>query len=249
MIQISNNRILALLVAVGLCAALCGCGTARVSSRREVGAAPIGKPTVIYVSDFELNASNIKSKPGLLRPPKLPGPVGDVLPPLPGMPKAPEVLARDLVNSMSTSLTKDLNKAGLNARHLGPGESVPPSGWLVRGVFTEVDQGNQLHRALIGFGVGKTDLQVIIDISDLSEGTPKNFYELQTTADSGKMPGAGAMIVVSPAGAAARFVIAGGDLNRNVKQTASKIATEVVERTRGTSPLTRNPSITSAQFH
>lgn len=235
MIQKTNKHRILILVAAGLCTGLCGCGTAKVSTRRTVGAAPTGKPTVIYVSDFDLNAAAIKSKPGLLPPPpKLPG-VGDMLPPLPGMPKKPEVLARDLVDSMSTSLLKDLNKAGLTARRLKAGESIPTSGWLVRGVFTEVDQGNQLHRAVIGFGAGKTDLQVVVDINDLSQGAPKPFYELKTTADSGKAPGAGPMIVLSPAGAAARFVIAGGDLNRNVKQTASKIATELVERTKETS--------------
>ena len=111
---------------------------------------------------------------------------------------------------------------------------MPTSGWLVRGVFTEVSQGNQLSRAVIGFGAGKTDLQVVVDVNDLSQGAPRRFYELNTTADSGKAPGAGPTIVLGPAGLAARFVIAGKDLDRNVKQTASKIAGEVVQRTKRT---------------
>src|SRR5436305_276877 len=98
------------IISAGLCAALCGCGTAKVSGQHEIGAAPTGKPTMIYVSDFDLDASNIKSEPGVLPPPpKLPGPLGDILPPL-GAPKDPQVLARDLVDSMSTSLVKDLTK-------------------------------------------------------------------------------------------------------------------------------------------
>src|SRR5262249_41457973 len=122
-------------------------------------------------------------------------------------PKDPKVLARDLVESMSASLVKDLTKAGLNARRLRNGSPIPSSGWLVRGVFTEVNQGHQLRRALIGFGTGKTDLQVLVDLNDLAQGAPKRFYELNTAADSGKAPGAGPMIVLGPAGAAARFVI------------------------------------------
>jgi hypothetical protein len=55
---------------------------------------------------------------------------------------------------------------------------------------------------------------------------------LKTTADSGKAPGAGPLIVLGPAGVAARFVIAGNDLDRNVKQTAAKIAAEIVQRTK-----------------
>ena len=75
-------------VSAGLCAALCGCGTAKVSSKHEIGAAPTGKPKMIYVSDFDLDAANIQSEPGLLpSPPKLLGPLGNILPPPPGRPK------------------------------------------------------------------------------------------------------------------------------------------------------------------
>ena len=223
------------IISVGLCTALCGCGTAKVSGRHEIGGATIGKPMTSYVCDFDLDAANIKSEPGMLpSPPKLPGPLGDVLPPMPGTTKDPQKLARQLVDEMSASLVKDFTKAGLNARRLTPSAPLPASGWLVRGVFTDVNQGNQLRRAVIGFGMGKTDLQVLVDVNDLTQGTPKRFYELNTTADSGKAPGAGPTIVLGPAGVAARYVIAGKDLDRNVKQTASKIAAEVVQRTKQT---------------
>jgi len=127
---------------------------------------------------------------------------------------------------------KDLTKAGLTACRLPAGATPPESGWLVRGVFTEVNQGNQLNRAVIGFGMGKTELQVLVDINDLSKGAPRPFYELSTTADSGKAPGAGPTIVLGPAGVAARFVLAGEDLNHNVRQTAASISEEVATCTR-----------------
>jgi len=223
---------LAILTA-GLCLILCGCGTARVSSRHEVDTLPAGTPAMIYVSDFDLDASKIRSEQGILSvPPRLPGPLGKILPPPPGAPKDPQVLARDIVSSMSTSLVEELGKAGLNARRIVSGVPLPSSGWLVRGVFTDVSQGNQLRRAVIGFGAGKTDLQVLVDISDLAQGAPRPFYELNTTADSGNAPGAGPTILLGPAGVAARFVIAGKDLDRGVKQTAAKIAAEVVQRTK-----------------
>lgn len=222
-------------ISVGLCLALCACGTATVSSRNAIGAAPIVKPQTIHVTDFDLDAGRIKSEQGILPPPpKLPGPLGNVLPPLPGAPRDPQVLARELVDSMSTSLVNDLIEAGFNASRVTPGSPIPTTGWLVRGVFTEVNQGNQLRRAVIGFGMGKTDLQVLVDISDLSHGVPKRFYELNTTANSGEAPGAGPLILLGPAGVAARFVIAGGDLERNVKKTAEEIAAEVIQRTKVT---------------
>jgi len=229
-----RKSLLALGMAIIASAALCGCATAKFSGRREISAAPAAKPAMIYVADFDLDAANIKSEPGVLAAlPKVPGPLGSILPPLPGAPKDPDTLARELVDSMSATLVKDLTKAGLTARRLPTGEPLPTAGWLVRGVFTDVNQGNQLRRAVIGFGLGKTDLQVLVDINDLAHGTPRRFYELNTTADSGKAPGAGPLIALNPAAGAARFVIAGKDLNKNVKQTASKIATEVVERCEG----------------
>ena len=225
------------LFAVGattLGAALCGCGTATVASRHEMSAAPTARPTMIYVADFDLDAANVKSEKGLLpAPPRLPGPLGNMLPPPPGTPKDPKKVAREVVDTMSTSLVKDLAKAGFNARRLVSTNAMPGSGWLVRGVFTDVNQGNQLQRAVIGFGLGKTDLQVNVKFDDLSQGPPRPFYELNTQADSGKAPGAGPTIVLGPAGVAVRYVIAGQDLNRNVKQTAARIADEIAQRTKG----------------
>jgi hypothetical protein len=236
LITVTDSQKLCLLLAIAtLFAALSGCGTAKVSQQKAIGAAPITKPATVYVADFDLDAVNVKSNPGLHPPPpKLPGPFGDTLPSLPGTPKDPQIVARQIVDEMSAALVKDLTKAGMNARRLAARETVPTNGWLVRGVFTDVNQGNQLQRAVIGFGVGKTDLQVNVALNDLAQGRPRTFYKLHTAADSGKVPGDGPTIVLGPAGVAARYVIAGQDLNRNVKQTASKIAAEVSQRTKQT---------------
>jgi hypothetical protein len=177
-----------------------------------------------------LEAANVKTSGGLPSLPKLPGPLGDLSLPLPGVAKDPEKVARKVVELMSATTVKELTKAGVTARRVSSKAELPNDGWLVRGVFTEVNQGNQLTRAVVGFGAGKTELQAAVDIADLTQGTPKNFYELDASANSGKAPGAGPMIVFGPAGVAARFVIAGKDLDKDVKHAAAKIAAEVVER-------------------
>jgi len=73
---------------------------------------------------------------------------------------------------MSESLVQDLNENGISARRLAPGESLPSTGWLVRGVFTEVQEGNRVRRAVIGFGAGKTELHVLVYLDDLANGAP-----------------------------------------------------------------------------
>jgi hypothetical protein len=208
-------------------AALCWFGNAHSQT-------PTVQPTVVYVADFELDAANIKTDPAAPpAPPKAPGLLGKVLPPPPGAKKDPQELARELVDSMSTAIIKDLTKAGLTARRLPSGEPLPTAGWLVHGEFTNVHQGNQLERTVIGLGKGKTDVQVLVDIQDLSQGAPTQFHSVTNTvgASSSKLPGAAPMMEHHPAAVAARFVMAGNDLNKNVKQTAAKIAEEVAERT------------------
>lgn len=226
-----NRRTAAKLTAAVLAMLASGCSTAKVTRRHSTGDVADPRPQAVYVADFDLEPAGVQSEPNLWLPaPELPG-LGDWTPPLPGRHTDPKKRARQLVEEMSATLVNQLNKDGLTARRLAVGEPFPESGWLVRGVFTTVDQGNQLQRAVSGFGKGRTQIQVVVGISDLSTGFPRSLYEIATTADSGKAPGAGPALILGPAGLAARFVIAGRDLERNVRQTASLIADEVVRRT------------------
>jgi len=138
------------------------------------------------------------------------------------------VRARELIELMSTSLVQESTKAGLNARRLRAGDSQPDVGWLICGIFTQVDEGNRLHRAVIGFGAGQTELQLVVAIDDLAQGTPKPFYELDTSATSGKAPGA--VITLNPYVAIAKFALSSRDLEQNVKQAAAKIAADGASR-------------------
>jgi hypothetical protein len=222
------RRILSGLTVTIVSCLMMACGSATVSGQREVGAAPQTRPTAVYVTDFQLDAQNLRSESGPPLPPPPPGPLGGILPPPPGAPKDPAVRARELIELMSTSLVQESTKAGLNARRLRAGDSPPDVGWLVRGIFTQVDEGNRLHRAVIGFGAGQTELQLVVAIDDLAQGTPKPFYELDTSATSGKAPGA--VITLNPYVAIAKFALSSRDLEQNVKQAAAKIASDVASR-------------------
>jgi len=209
--------------------AVCGGQLANASGQNE--AAPGTKPAVIYVTDFELEPKNVDvEKNPLPRPPR--PPFAPVLPKPPGEPADSATRARELVDLMATSLVGNLRKAGLGAQRLRPAEPWPASGWLVRGIFTQVDEGNRLRRAVVGFGAGQTRMQVAAAVDDLARGAPNKFYDLKTSAESGKMPGAGPLVMFTPAAVAVRFALAGGDLERNVEQAAARIAADVVARVR-----------------
>jgi len=205
-------------------AALCGfgCKSAQVVSERDYSAAA-SKPVTVYVSDFELGAQTIKPEEGMLAGSR----VRNLKDNLMGKSDDPAARAREIVDLMANSLVKQLAKAGVPACRLRPGMPLPAQGWLVRGVFTEVAEGNRVRRALVGFGKGQTDLQLISVIDDLAQGAPRPIYQVATDASSGSAPGSAPTLVLGPYGAAVRFVMAGSDLDKNVKQTAAKLAEQI----------------------
>jgi hypothetical protein len=207
---------------------LAACQTAKVTGEHELAAAPAGKPAAVYVADFDLGAQNIQHEENRLE--KHPALLGHIGKRLSGESADPATRARQLEDLMANSLVEDLHKAGFAAARLAPGEATSRTRWLVRGVFTEVQEGNRLRRAVIGFGQGATDLQVITKVDNLSLGQPRPFYEVETEASSGQGPGAGPTIALGPYGAAARFVMAGKDVDQNVKQTAAQIADHVTKQ-------------------
>ncbi|HTS16125.1 MAG TPA: DUF4410 domain-containing protein [Verrucomicrobiae bacterium] len=219
------------LLALGL---LAGCtttkevtGRAQVTDQSVLTALPTTVPSMVYVSDFDLDAADMQSDQ-----PLLPGPgiVQRPLHRLRGEPDDPVAYAQKLVDVMSTTLVTDLDNAGVPARRLAAGEPPPSDGWLVRGVFTDVEEGNRLKRAIIGFGAGATKMQLNVVVSDLSSNATQPFYTFDTSKGSGKMPGA--IITLNPYVAAAKFVLSRNGLEKDTRKTAAKIADEIATQVR-----------------
>jgi Domain of unknown function (DUF4410) len=182
---------------------------------------------VIYVSDFDLDAANFKQDKGGITG------KGYLLPAPPKSPlrrkrQDPATAASNLVRLMSESLVADLQKAGFKAQRLGSTESKPTEGLLVSGVFTELSEGNQMRRALLGFGSGKSKMELYIMVADASSAA-NPLYETSAQKSNGKGPGT--VIALNPYAGAAGLVVKFG-MTKNapekmVKQTASKIATQL----------------------
>jgi hypothetical protein len=99
---------------------------------------------------------------------------------------------------------------------------------LINGVFTEVDEGNRLKRAVIGFGQGSTQMTVQIGVSDLASKNPQApFIIFGTIKDPGKMPGA--VVTMNPYVAAAKFVMEKNASSSDVKNTAKQIVAEILK--------------------
>jgi hypothetical protein len=140
----------------------------------------------------------------------------------------PATHARRIVDELASALVKDLNAAGVPAARLPTGGALPAEGWLVRGVFTEADSGETLRRAIIGFGSGKTDMEVQVGVSDLAAPHPtESFLVFGTITDPSRLPGG--VVTRNPYVVAAKFVLEKGAPRRDVEHTAKTIADELVK--------------------
>ena len=208
---------------------LVGCASVKVTDRRELGAIGPTPPSIIYVADYGLDAKRLSFETGVLPIASISQSGADgsstIFPRLFGVPIDRGVRARELAELMANSIVEDLHNLGLTAYRLRAGDKPPAAGWVVRGVFVRVDEGDRLRRALVGFGSGRTDLEVITSLSDLEHGQPQPFCELATKARSRRQPGA--ILSFDPYVAAERYMLCGLDLDANVMESAARIATAI----------------------
>jgi hypothetical protein len=223
---------------LALFALLAGCANGtKVDVVRDTTATIRAKPSVVYVMDFDLDADKIKLDPRRAGAERCP--VGSLLKDVKhslGLSKTPQEEARELIDLMAKSIAEGLSKAGLEAHRMASNAPLPKDGWVVRGTFLQVDEGDRLRRAVSGSGA--TDIQVAVTVYDLA-ASPKtaSLLQLDTDAKSAKSPHA--MGRMSPYSIALKYVLAGYDLDRNAKQTGAKIAEEVASRVRGIEPVAR----------
>jgi uncharacterized protein DUF4410 len=212
------------------CLLLTACANVKVTGRHQLAAVPEITPGTIYVSDFSLDPQSIRLETGLLPVSPLVSAQSDesetLFPRLVGMPTERTVRARELVQLMTVSIVEDLRDLGLNASRLSAGYA-PSGGWLVHGAFVYTDEGNRISRALVGFGKGKTELEMLFWLNDLQSGAGRPFCELGTNARSSRGPGA--ITSIDPFEALGRFMTGGLDLDRNVMETARRIAREIAQ--------------------
>ena len=196
-------------------------GGARIQTEQEKGV-PARPPRTVYVEDFALDYQSVQTDEGLRgrvgalqRLPRL-QPQGD-----------PAEQARRLVNLLAESLMADLTEVGIPAQRLASGVALPSDGWLLHGAFVEVDEGNRLRRAVIGFGSGATHMEVMVGVNDLARNPEAPFIIFGTVTDPSQLPGA--VVTLNPYMAAARFVMEKNATEKDVKRTSKEIVREILK--------------------
>lgn len=205
------RRMLICLAAAGLCIFFFA-APARAQTAPKP-APPAGVPEIVCVTDFELDAGDITRQERLIRRPR--------------MQEDPRAQAGKLVELLATSLVSELKSRSVPVMRLYPGAGAPERGWLVKGQFMEVDEGNRLRRAMIGFGAGATDMQIEVAVVNLASGSKEPFLIFGTDSKTGKGPGA--VVAMNPYVAAAKFVMSKRASEKDVRKTARQIADVLVK--------------------
>lgn len=196
-------------------------GEVKVTDRTDGYRQPVAAPAVIYIQDFDLGYETAGQDAAEQRRLIL----GRVLPRL-SQRNDPAQKAKQLVELLSESLVKGFVAKGKDARRCMPGAPLPRDGWLVSGMFTELDQGRRVVRATIGFGAGSSDMELQVSVSDLAVNPAAPFIIFGTEKEPGRMPGA--VVTMNPYVAAAKFVLGRNASEKDVKKTANQIVETVV---------------------
>ncbi|HEY4803469.1 MAG TPA: DUF4410 domain-containing protein [Paraburkholderia sp.] len=192
------------------------------------GPAP-GAP-LVYVTDFELDSGAVKQDTNPVENARQHA--GGLLPRPLLRHRDPQQKADEIVTKMADALVNDLRAKGLDARRVANGAPLPPQGWLVRGVFLSVDEGNSMRRAVVGFGSGASQIELAVAVDDLATQAPQPLYQVIDSESSHSKPGAGAAIALNPYVAAAKFVLSRADDRKNVDRAAAEVADAVAARVR-----------------
>jgi hypothetical protein len=98
-----------------------------------------------------------------------------------------QVRASKLVDLLSMSLLRELEKAGYTARRAKAGEARGEKGVLLRGVFTETDEQNHIRLALLGSGAPAREFQLYWGVQNLARAD-QPLYEVANPDSPGLEP-------------------------------------------------------------
>jgi len=128
---------------------------------------------------------------------------------------------------LSTAIVDELTRLNIPASRYSRNSSWPASGLVVRGEFLQVDEGNQLARAAIGFGAGATEVLAQVEVFDLAKSRSKPMYVYGT--GSGSKPKPGAIVTKNPYALAAKYAMSRNASEKDVRQLGERIARDIAK--------------------
>jgi len=183
----------------------------------------------VYVRDFLYDASDARAHEERF----IGGGEGPVRRVLQGRPISEDAAdrARRLAELLSKTIVHDLGDAGFRASRIASDAAPPADGWLISGEFLEIDEGNRLRRAVVGFGAGQADVHVQVEVFDLLRDQRNPVLVYGTAEASSKAPGGALMTAAThnPYAMTARYVISRRATEDEVEKLGKQIAADLVK--------------------
>lgn len=186
-------------------------------------------PKAIYVYDFAVSPADVSS--GSVAAPRLSGSIDD-----PNKTPKRDQLEHQVADIVASKVVAELQDLGLPAVRW---RGTPPKNddaYTLEGQFVTIDEGNELESLIIGFGVGGTEVRVMVQAYHLDKGRKELLGEAEVSAESSKAPGLAATLPVGAAisGTVAAASIATGvgvvrTVNSKVQKGAEDTAEAIVE--------------------
>lgn len=193
----------------------------------ESGGLP--KPDVIVVQDFSVSPDQVALDHTIgLRLQELVGSTSDAAERM--------RLAQQIAGTVTKNLIEDLRKQGFNAV---PAAQAPASGTRmlsIQGQFFSIDQGSQRQRMIVGFGMGASQVRVLVQ----AFANAKLVDDFYVTVESSRRPGVGPMagagavaggaaVNTAASGALGMVGASGQSVQADARHLADKISSELGE--------------------
>ncbi|MEY2700605.1 MAG: hypothetical protein RIQ52_1360 [Pseudomonadota bacterium] len=183
------QRILPILLAASLTA----CAGAKVKKADYVSDTHMSKPDQVLIYNFAASTNDIKQNSG---------PIASLIRHVGSSDENTEkqAMAKEVADALAAELTTKLKKWGFNAIRVDQSMPTKTGDLLISGTFTNIDEGNQARRTMIGLGAGQSSVDARVLVQTPTAAGNRELMGFTAHADSGKMPGAA---VMGPAGIAA----------------------------------------------
>jgi hypothetical protein len=209
--------------------AACGSTDSEVTKSRGNDDGRLPYPSRILVYDFAVSPGEVSSDS--VAAGRLSGAADD-----PQSNAQRQSLEHQIADVVANRVVAELQALDLPAmRWRGPA----PAGndiYTLEGQFLTIDEGNAMQRMIIGFGVGGTELRVLVQAYHINAGRKELLGEAEVSSESSSRPGLAATLPVGSAisGIATAAAVNTGvgvvtEMNTDVRQGAEDTAEAIVD--------------------
>lgn len=184
----------------------------------------VASPRPVVVHDFAFDVAQLHTDQGLMS--NREGPAKRVLGGLRGE-ESPAQKAARLAGLLSETIAKELTGMKIPASRAVRTAPLPAEGFVVGGEFLQVDEGNRLKRAVVGFGSGASEAMVQVEVYDLAQSRDQPILVYGTGTGSKPMPGG--IVSMNPYAMAAKYVLSRNATEKDVRKLGKQIAKDLAQ--------------------